>query len=38
MNPENIKSFNVSKDKEEVAKYSTKDYDGVVVITLKEKK
>jgi len=37
LNVNDIKSFHVYKDKEEVAKYSSKSYDGVVVITLKKK-
>ena len=38
INPEDIESMNVYKDNEEIAKYSSKDYDGVIVITLKKKR
>lgn len=38
LNPGDIESLNVYKDKEEVAKYSSENYDGVVVITLKKKR
>jgi len=38
INPEDIESMDVYKDKEEVAKYSSKDYDGVIIITLKKKR
>ena len=37
INPEDIESVNIYKDKEEIAKYSSKNYDGVVVVTLKKK-
>jgi len=36
IDPKKIESINVYKDKKEVAKYSTGNYDGVVVITLKK--
>jgi len=38
INPEDIESINILKDKEEVGKYSSKNYDGVIVITLKKRK
>lgn len=38
INPEDIESMNVYKDKEKVAKYSSKDYDGVIIITLTKKR
>lgn len=34
---EDIESMNVSTDKEEIAKYSSGDYDGALILTLKEK-
>lgn len=34
---EEIESFKVHKDKEEIAKYSSENYDGVIVIKLKKK-
>lgn len=37
INPDDIESINVYKNNEEVAKYSSKNYDGVVVIKLKKK-
>jgi len=37
LNPEDIESLNIYKDKEEVGKYSSKNYEGVVVITLKKR-
>jgi serpin B len=37
INPDNIESMKVFKDNEEIAKYSSKDYDGVIVIELKKK-
>ncbi|MBP7503798.1 MAG: helix-turn-helix domain-containing protein [Prolixibacteraceae bacterium] len=37
LNPDDIESFHASKDNKEVAKYTSKDYDGVIVITLKKK-
>lgn len=38
LNPEDIESLNIYKDKEEVGKYSSRNYDGVVVITLKKRR
>ena len=38
INPDNIKSLNVYKDNEKIAKYSSKNYDGVIVITLKKER
>ena len=38
INPEDIESMNIHKNKEEVSKYTSKNYDGVVVITLKKKR
>ena len=37
INPEDIESVNIYKDKKEINKYSPRNYDGVVVITLKKK-
>ena len=37
INPEDIESVNIYKDKKEISKYSPRNYDGVVVITLKKK-
>ncbi len=34
---EDIESFNVYTDKEEIAKYSSENYDGIIVIKLKKK-
>ncbi len=38
INPEDIESINIHKDKERVSNYSSGNYDGVVEIKLKEKK
>ncbi|MET4080866.1 serpin B [Pedobacter sp. UYP30] len=38
LSAENIEAVHVYKDKSEIAKYSPKDYDGLVVITLKKGK
>ena len=38
LSAENIEAIHVYKDKGEIAKYSPKDYDGLVVITLKNGK
>lgn len=35
LKPNTIESINVLKGKKEVARYTTKDYDGVILITLK---
>ena len=35
LNPNMIESINVLKGKKDVARYTTKDYDGVILITLK---
>jgi hypothetical protein len=37
INPDDIESINVYEDNKEVAKYSSKDYDGVIVVTLKKR-
>ncbi|WNH13037.1 hypothetical protein [Thalassobellus suaedae] len=36
INPDTIESLNVIKDKKEIAKYTTDEYDGVVIIKLKK--
>jgi serpin B len=38
INPKDIESMEVLKKKEEISKYSTGKYDGVIIITLKKKK
>uniref|UniRef100_UPI003217957D serpin family protein n=1 Tax=uncultured Draconibacterium sp. TaxID=1573823 RepID=UPI003217957D len=38
INPEAIESMEILKDNEDIEKYSSKDYDGVVVITLKKER
>jgi len=38
INPDNIESINVYKDNDKMAKYSSKNYDGIIVITLKKKR
>jgi soluble P-type ATPase len=38
INPDDIESMNVYKDNKEVAKYTTKNYNGVIVFTLKKKR
>jgi len=38
LNPENIESIEVIKNTEDIMKYSTGDFDGAIVITLKKKK
>ncbi len=37
INPDDIESMNVYNDGKEVSKYSSKNYDGVIVVTLKKK-
>jgi len=37
INPADIESINVIKDKEEISNYSTVQYDGIIEITLKKK-
>jgi serpin B len=37
LDPEDIESMDILKGKEDIDKYSSENYDGVVVITLKEK-
>ena len=36
INPETIESVDVIKDKKEIAKYTTDEYDGVIIIKLKK--
>jgi len=38
INPEDIESISVIKDKEEISKYSRGKYDGAIIITLKKEK
>ncbi|MGY3053870.1 serpin B [Pedobacter sp. UYEF25] len=38
LSPNDIEAIHVYKDKNEIAKYSPKDYDGLVIITLKKSK
>ena len=37
INPDDIESINISKNNKEVAKYSSKNYNKLIVITLKKK-
>lgn len=36
IHPDDIESMNVYKDKKEISNYSSKNYDGVIIITLKK--
>ena len=38
INPENIESLKILKDKEQISKYTSGNYDGVIVITLIKKR
>jgi serpin B len=38
INPDDIESMYVYKDNKEVSKYSSKNYDGVIIVTLKKKR
>ncbi len=38
INPENVESFKILKDKGKISKYTSENYDGVIVITLKKKR
>ena len=38
INADDIESVNVYKDKKEISKYSSKNYGGVIVVTLKKKR